>query len=121
MIAKIHTHDVLDLVSLNIVQGYLTNRKQRTKVDSVFSFWEKIRSGVPQGYILGPLLFNIFMCDKFLILKATSFTGYTDNNTPFVVIDNTTNVIKTLLNWWISYKMVFRQPSKAKYRQICCK
>ena len=39
------------------------------------------------------------MCDKFLILKATSFTGYTDNNTPFVVIDNTTNVIKTLLNW----------------------
>ena len=46
----------------------------------------------PQGSILGPLLFDIFICGMFLILKTTSFTGYADDNTPFVVTENTTNV-----------------------------
>ena len=36
------------------------------------------------------------MCDMFLILKTTSFTGYVDVNTSFVVRDNTNNVIKAL-------------------------
>ena len=64
LIAKLHAYD-LDLASLKILQDYLTNRKQRTKVDSFNSSWEKILSGVPEGSILGPLLFNIFMCDVF--------------------------------------------------------
>ena len=97
MIGKLHACG-LDLTSLKILQDYLTNRKQRTKVDSFYSSWEKILSGVPRGFILGPLLFNIFICDMFLILKTTSFTGYTDDNNPFVVRENKTNVIKALEN-----------------------
>ena len=95
LIAKLHAYG-LDLASLKILQDYLTNRKQRTKVDSFYSSWEKILSGVPQGSTLGPLFFNIFMCDIFLISKTTSFTGYADDNTPFVVRVNATNVIKAL-------------------------
>ena len=95
LIAKLHAYG-LDLASLKILQDCLTNRKQRTKVDSFYSSWEKVLSGMPQGSILGPLLFNIFMCDMFLILKTASFTGYADDNTPFVVRENTTNVIKAL-------------------------
>ena len=74
----------LDIDSLNILQDYLSNRKYRTKVDSFYSSWEAIFSGVPRGFILGPFLFflfNIFMRDMFLILKTTYFTGYADNNT----------------------------------------
>ena len=93
LIAKLHAYGP-DLASLKILQDYLTNRKQRTKVDSFYSSWEKILSGVPQGSILRPILFNIFMCDMFLILKTTSFTGYANDNTPFVVRENTINVIK---------------------------
>ena len=75
MIAKLHAYGV-DIDSLNILQDYLSNRKQKTKVDFVQSSWEAIPSGVREGSILGTLLFNIFMYGMFLILRTTYFTVY---------------------------------------------
>ena len=92
LIAKLQAYGT-DLSSLKLLQDYLSNhRQQRAKVHSKFSSWKKNISGVPHGSILGPILFNIFMCNMFLFLHEAQFTGHADDNTPLAVRDNIPNV-----------------------------
>ena len=71
------------LLALRLVQSYLSNRKQRTKINSEFSLLEEILLGVPQGLVFGTLLFNIFLCDLFFIMNDVEFASYANDNTPF--------------------------------------
>ena len=84
--------------ALRFIHSYLKSRMQRTKINSEYSSWEEILFGVPQGSILGPLLFNIFLCDLFLIMENIDIASYADDNTPYTAGNSMEEVIQKLEN-----------------------
>ena len=58
LLAKLEIYGV-SMTSLKLMQSYLCNRFRRTSVNTSISDWKEIGTGVPQGSILRPLLFNI--------------------------------------------------------------
>ena len=67
--------------ALRLLQSYLCNRFQRSIINGSFSSWNEVITGVPQGSILGPLLFSIFLNDIFLFISKCQLCNYADGNT----------------------------------------
>ena len=87
MIAKLHAYG-FDKASLSLLHSYLTHRYQRVKINNSYNLWSLIKHGVPQGSILGPILFNIFLCDMFFMIDNIDIASYADDNTSYSVGKN---------------------------------
>ena len=74
LLPKLHYYRFI-ISALRLIHSYLKNRPQRTKINITNSSWKEIVFEVPQGSILGPLFFNIFLCDLFSIMKKTDFSS----------------------------------------------
>ena len=62
---------------------YLSNRWQRTKIGGNFSSRAELLQGVPQGSLLGPLLFNMYIDDLFFLTEFTDVCNFADDTTFF--------------------------------------
>ena len=112
LLAKLKAYG-LDNNSVNFMKSYLTNRLQRCKINNSFREWGKVLNGVPQGSIIGPLLFNIFLNDIFLSLQkcdlancGNNTTLYTYNKSISSIMNSLSHGFTILSNWFYNNFMV---------------
>ena len=75
-----------DNLSLFFIYSYLSERKQRTKINSSFSCWPEILLGVPQGSMLRTILFNAYIGQLFLDVRDYEYGSFADDTTLYTCL-----------------------------------
>ena len=119
LIAKLSAYGV-DKIALKYIYSYLKKRQQYVRINNIYNSFEEIISGVPQGSIAGPILFNAFLNDLFYNIENASVHNFADDNTLSYFAKTVKDLINVLkeesevaINWFSRNKMIVN-PDKFK-------
>ena len=122
LVAKLKAYG-LSTGAVDLLDSYLSGRKQQVRLGSNTSTWKNLFKGVPQGSILGPLLFNIFINDIFYFVIQTFIYNYADDNTVSFIhkdLHILKNVLEqesmNLIKW---FENNFMKANPEKFQAIC--
>lgn len=122
MVAKLKAYG-LSVEAVSLLENYLNGRTQQVRVGHHTSSWKKLSKGVPQGSILGPLLFNVFINDIFYFILKSVLYNYADDNTlsyihkDLVILKSVLEEESTVLIKW--FEENFMQANPDKFQAIC--
>ena len=121
MVAKLEDYSI-SKERLQLISDYLSYRKQRTKIGSAYCDWANVVRGIPQGSILGPLLFNVFINDIFLVVGKSDICNFADDNTLYshgsnlpLILNNLEHDMRNLLYW---FKINSQKENPGKFQFI---
>ena len=126
LLAKLNAYG-LSTAACELMSSYLNQRMQRVKISNCRSSWKMLNKGVPQGSILGPLLFNVFMNDMFLFMERCNLYNYADDNS---IIHSSPDIETVILNLkhdcqnaiqWFTNNGMKANPNKFQFMVISSK
>ena len=95
LIAKLHAYG-FSIEALKVLLSYLQERWQRVKINTTFSSWTQLLQGIPQGSVLGLMLFNICINGIFFAFNEIDICNFADGTTPYVCDSNLKSVLEKL-------------------------
>ena len=104
--------------TLVFIYSYLKRRKQNVKINNIESLLKILVSGVPQGSILGSILFNLFINNLFLFIDKANLFNFADDNTIYAISKDITSLLEILKSeWqveinWFETNHLFAKPDK---------
>jgi len=122
LLYKLRYYGVAD-AAFDLIKSYLTERKQYVNLSNHNSEYLPVKTGVPQGSILSPLLFSIYINDLICISNKFKFLMYADDTTIYFNLedfpndnleDNITNELNKL-NTWLKQNRLSLNADKTKY------
>ena len=93
--AKLHAYRI-SVEAPKVLLSNLQESRKRVKINTTLSSWTQLIQGVPQGSVLGPMLFNIYINDMFFALNEIDICIFADGTTPYFFDSNLKSVLEKI-------------------------